>query len=127
MVKFLKKILGKHKKAYFGLVQGILNSGVLLLVFLLPIFFLPVTTGSVEFDKQALVILVVGILVPICVLKSALKGKVRIVSSTVTNLLFLLLIFMGVSFAFSQARDASLMSVEGWAMLFGILAFFVAS
>jgi len=115
------------KKKYLDFVQKVLNLGVLLLIIFLPVFFLPVIGSGVEFDKGMLVIGGGGGLLLIYLLKIVLTGKIKVINSLVTNLLFLFLIFAGLSFGLSQARLASLFSVEAWAVVFGVLIYFIAS
>lgn len=114
------------RKKYLFLVQKFLNLGVLLLIILLPFFNLPTTSQDVQFSKEVLMVFGLGILIPVCVFKTVLEKKVKIVDSLVVNLIFLMLVFMGVGFVFSQTRSGSLFSVSAWAMAFGVLVFFIA-
>jgi len=88
----------------------IIEWGIILLVFLLPLFFLPITSESFEFPKQILLFLGISFLTIIWVVKMILEKSVKILHSPVT---LPVLIFFGVFFI------STVFSIHRFSSIFG--------
>ena len=115
------------KKGYEGKIQKVIDWGLGIFIFLLPLFFLPVTSEMVAINKGMLLVLFSGILIPVVILKSIMREKLEVVDSKNTLLVLLFAVFMGVSFWFSKYQSGSIYSVESWAILMGVFLFFVGA
>jgi len=77
------------------------------LVFLLPLFFLPLTSYPVFLNKQMLFLVVVSFSLILWIIKSMISGKIVFLTDRVSNAVFLFLIIIGVSTIFSINRTQS--------------------
>jgi tetratricopeptide (TPR) repeat protein len=78
-----------------------------LLVFLLPVFFLPWTANVLDFNKQVLLIFLVFISLFCWLLKSLQEGKISLNFSPLNLAIILFLVILGLSTLFSSYRYGS--------------------
>src|SRR3989344_5971178 len=98
-------------KENFTLFLGkVIEGGIILLVFFLPLVFLPQTADPFEFPKQLFLFYSVAFLTFLWVLKQILEGKVRILHSPLTLPIF---IFLGIFIA------STIFSVNWFTSFFG--------
>jgi hypothetical protein len=88
----------------------IIEGGIILLVFLLPLFFLPITTESFEFPKQILLFFFVSFLTIVWVIKMIIERSVKILQSPLT---LPILLFFGIFVL------ATVFSVHRFSSIFG--------
>jgi len=86
----------------------IIEGGIIFLVFLLPLFFLPITTEAFEFPKQILLFFFVGILTIFWAIKMILEGRVKILHSPLTIPILIFFFVFVVSTIFSVHRFSSI-------------------
>lgn len=97
----------KDKIANFELWGKIAKISLSLLVFLIPLFFLPWTINVLDFNKQALLVVLVFVTLFSWILKVLVSGKLEINLSRSHLPVIALLLFYGVSTAFSAWRYGS--------------------
>jgi len=104
-------------------VERILNKkikyGLYLLVFLLPLFFLPLTNFPVVLNKQMLLAIFAFLLLIFCAVKIISSGKLKFRWDKITLCLLLFILVQGLSTLFSKGRAQSF-----WGMSFEADTFF---
>ena len=98
------------KEQLISIFEKIIEGGIIILAFLLPLFFLPITTDFFEFPKQLFLFFVVGILTVIWLIKMILERSIRILHNPLT---VPILVFLG---AFSVS---TILSVHRFSSIFG--------
>lgn len=96
------------REQLINIFSKIIEGGLILLVFLLPLFFLPITSEAFEFPKQILLFFFVSVLTIFWAIKMILERKVKILHSPLT---LPILIFFGIfiiSIIFSVHRFSSI-------------------
>ncbi|MEK7595456.1 MAG: tetratricopeptide repeat protein [Patescibacteria group bacterium] len=101
------------KQKYLPVLNRTVTTLITALVFLLPVFFLPVTTEFFEFNKLALTSGVTLAILALWALKMIIEGKVEIVKAPVNIPMILLLVAYGASTYFSIDKYSSLMGSYG--------------
>ena len=100
----------EHKKS-ISICDFISKTAIYLLVFLIPIFFLPWTTDFLGFNKQTVLIFLVFISTLACLLKSVVSGKIAIPLNVLHIPAVVILLGYGASTLFSLWKYESLW---GW-------------
>ena len=108
----------------------ITKTGIYLLVFLIPIFFLPWTLDNLDFNKQALLIVIVFIAFFSWIMKVLISGKIRLNLNLVYIPLGLLFLTYLVSTVFSLWPHGSfwgwpLVTTESLLTLIGLVLFYL--
>ncbi len=98
------------REQLINIFSKIIEWGVILLVFLLPLFFLPITTEAFEFPKQLLIVFFISILAILWAIKMILKGQVKILHSPLT---IPILTFFGLFFL------STIFSIHRFSSMFG--------
>ena len=98
------------EKQSINILSKIIEWGLILLAFSLPLFFLPITSEAFEFPKQILLIFSVSILTLIWVIKMILEKAVKILHSPLTTPI---LIFFGIFFL------STIFSIHRFSSIFG--------
>ncbi|HDZ54791.1 MAG TPA: hypothetical protein ENI19_02570 [Candidatus Nealsonbacteria bacterium] len=96
------------REQLINIFSKIIEWGLILLVFLLPLFFLPITTEAFEFPKQLLLIFFVSVLTIIWAIKMILERSVKILHSPLTIPILAFFGFFFLSTVFSVHRFASI-------------------
>ena len=96
------------------MLDKIIKYGLYLLVFLMPIFFLPWTAFPVDFNKQTLLAVFVFLLLIFWLIKVISSGKISFVWNKLSAAVLLLILALGISAIFSSAGFQSFwgMNVE---------------
>ena len=102
------------------------------LVFLFPLFFLPVTIFPIAANKQMLVSVFVFLLLLLWLIKIMISGKISFVKNKLTAVVLLFILIQGISTIFSGAQAQSFwgMSFEPdsfFSFLLCVLGFFIVS
>lgn len=96
------------REQLINIFSKIIEWGLILLVFLLPLFFLPITTEAFEFPKQLLLIFFVSVLTIIWAIKMILERSVKILHSPLTIPILVFFGFFFLSTVFSVHRFSSI-------------------
>lgn len=104
---------------YLFMLNKILKYGLYSLVFLLPIFFLPLTVLPTIINKQILLSLFVFLLLILWMLKIMISGKLSLAWGKLSGSVLLLFLILGISTAFSGTKAQSF-----WGMFFEPDTFF---
>src|SRR4030042_5827744 len=107
----------------------IIEWGIILLAFLMPLFFLPITSEAFEFPKQLLLIFSVSFLTIIWAVKIVLEKSAKIIYSPLVLPAFIFFVFFFISAVFSIHRLSSIFGSyprfsDGLVSLFIYLLFF---
>ena len=90
-----------------NILDKISKTSIYLLVFLLPLFFLPWTTNVLDFNKQFLLIFLVFISLGCWLLKSLVQGKISLNLSVFNLPVLIYLLILGLATLFSAYKYAS--------------------
>jgi len=96
-----------------NMLDKIIKYSLYLLVFLLPLFFLPLTSFPIVFNKQMLLSVFVFLLLILWLVKIISSGKLNLTWNKITGSVFLLISILGISTLFSGAKIQSF-----WGMSF---------
>jgi len=89
------------------ILDKIIKLNLYLLVFLLPIFFLPWTAFPVALNKQTLLFAFCSLILALWIIKIISSGKLKIVWSKFFSIILLFILVLGISTAFSLSRIQS--------------------
>jgi len=101
------------------MLDKIIKYSLYLLVFLLPLFLLPLTSFPIVFNKQMLLSVFVFLLLILWLIKIISSGKLNLTWNKITGSVFLLISILGISTLFSGAKIQSF-----WGMSFESDTFF---
>lgn len=90
-----------------GIIDKTIKIALYLLVFLLPIFFLPLTIFPVAWNKQLLLAVICFLVSILWLVKIIKTGKVNLVWNKVSLMVLILLVVLGISTFFSTAKAQS--------------------
>ncbi len=89
------------------IIDKIIKTALYLLVFLLPIFFLPLTIFPAEWNKQLLLAGICFLVSVLWLIKMIKTGKVNLVWNKVSSAVLILLVVLGISTIFSMTKAQS--------------------
>jgi len=98
------------REQLINIFSKIIEGGLILLAFLLPLFFLPITSEAFEFPKQILLVFGISLLTIVWIIKMILERSVKILHSPLT---LPILIFFGIFFL------STIFSVHRFSSIFG--------
>jgi len=98
------------REKLINIFSKIIEGGIIILVFLLPLFFLPITSEAFEFPKQILFLFLISLLTIAWAIKMILEKSVKILHSPLT---LPILIFFGVFLL------ATIFSIHRFSSIFG--------
>ncbi|MEF8847502.1 MAG: hypothetical protein V5A57_03690 [Candidatus Paceibacterota bacterium] len=96
-----------EQKSSSKILDKIIESSIYLSVFLIPLFFLPLRAGSLDFHKQALLVLLTMIGLSAFVLKALVGAKIKIERTSLNYLVLFLVIVLGISTVLSWSPSQS--------------------
>ncbi|MEM4270555.1 MAG: hypothetical protein QXO70_00475 [Candidatus Pacearchaeota archaeon] len=110
------------------ILDWVIFGAVYLLVFLMPIFFLPVVPSILELNKQFLLIIIGGVAFLAWIGKLAWDGKIRVKKNFLLVPILLLILILALNTAFAIYRDQSMWGALGTESLslvsfIGLIAF----
>ena len=110
-----------------ALIQTLLDTFPTFLAFLVPLFFLPITSEFFEFNKLALIVVATSFMAIIWIVKMVINKKVEVVRSPLDLTLVVFVVVTVLATIFSLNKVTSLFGSQGrwFPSLFGVLALFV--
>src|SRR4030042_6454879 len=119
----------KTKGKSASVFSKIIEWGIILLAFLMPLFFLPITSEAFEFPKQLLLIFSVSFLTIIWAVKIILEKSAKIINNSLALPVLVFFAFFFISTVFSIHRFSSIFGSyprfsDGLVSIFIYLIFF---